>query len=219
MRAAYDGEPGADAACRGDALANFRVLLQVSLDQLYDACSTPRAPGDRTSWRNAHCDRAAMGEPPPRVPGTSPDSFPEWRRQSGEPELEYSTRLLAAHGFRFEDLGVPAGRGDLAVGRIRTAITGAADRLAAAQPAQDRWPLTVAARLAADSTAHSTRNWTRLAVGPMVSEFGVLPVALCVTAALGWFALLMVLANFVRGRRRVWAHTRALWRRFVPRRP
>ncbi len=82
-------------------------------------------------------------------------------------------RLLAAYGFRFEDLGVPLGRGDLAVARIRSALGRAADRLAAAQPAPHRGAVTFAARLAASSVAYSSPNGTlHLTMGPTETEAG-----------------------------------------------
>jgi predicted acylesterase/phospholipase RssA len=174
MRAVYDRAADADAACRGDDLSDFRALLQVSLDQLYDACRGHRAGVERSAWSNAHCDHASAGEAPPRVPGLAPARWPEWRRSTDEAELTYSMRLLAGYGFRFDDLGVPPGRGDLAVARIRAAIGRAADRLAAAQPSAERGPVTFAAKLAADSVAYSPPTWTlHLTMGPTESELGV----------------------------------------------
>lgn len=174
MTAVYDGDPGAEEVCRGDELADFRALLQVSLDQLYDACRASRPRTGDAGWSNVHCERAASGASPPRVPGLTPARWPEWRRGTGEPELAYSMRLLAAYGFRFEVLEVPPGHGDLAVARIRGAIARAGESLAAAQPLRYRPATAFAAKLAADSVAYVPPRWTlHLSMGPTESELGL----------------------------------------------
>ncbi len=175
MRAVYDGGDAA-AACRSDALADLRALLQVSLDQLYDVCSAPRPEGARHEWRNPHCERAARGEAPPHVPGIAPRGgrWPGFHRGGSETELAYSMRLLAAYGFRFRDLHVPEGRGDLAVDRIRGALGRASGALAAAQPWRERAAVGFAAKLAADSVAYAPPDHLfHLTLGPSESEFGL----------------------------------------------
>jgi predicted acylesterase/phospholipase RssA len=171
MRAVYEGAAEADVACRGDELADFRALLQVSLDQLYDACRA--GDSERHAWTNPHCDLAAAGHAPPRVPGVSPERPAEWRRRPDEQELAYSMRLLGDYGFRFKDIGVPPGRGDLAVARIRRALGRAGHEFARAQPGPDRGVVTFAAKLAADSVAYSAPDRTlHLSMGPTESEIG-----------------------------------------------
>lgn len=200
MRAVYDGTPDAEAACRGAELHDFRALLQASLDQLYDACREEGAGGEPSTWTNPHCELAAAGRAPPRVPGLSVRrSSPEWRRRRGEPELAYSMRLLGDHGFRFEDIGVPPGRGDLAVARIRRTLGRRVDAVARAQPARDRRPVILAAKLAADSVAYSAPDRTfHLTMGPTESELGYtrgfgdstwLPAGFRLTAAVGFRGL------------------------------
>ena len=199
MRAVYDGGDAAEA-CRSEALADFRALLQVSLDQLYDACSAQPAEDARREWRNVHCERAARGEPPPRVPGIVPRGgrWPSFHRRGSESELAYSMRLLAAYGFRFRDLDVPAGRGDLAVDRIRVALGRAAAALAAAQPWRERPAVGFAAKLAADSVAYAPPDHVfHITLGPSESEVGLsrgffqsrLPRAVRVAAAVGFRGL------------------------------
>ena len=97
-------DPSAEEACRPEELSDFRALLQVSLDQLYDTCSQQTEEGAR-KWRNPHCQRASRGEAPPRVPGIVPRKDTPWRQRVGEEELAYTLRLLGAYGFRFHDLG------------------------------------------------------------------------------------------------------------------
>ncbi len=199
MRAVYDGGDAAEA-CRADGLADFRALLQVSLDQLYDACSTLEEEDARLEWRNPHCQRAARGEPPPRVPGMVPSGgrWPSFHRRASESELAYSMRLLAAYGFRFHDLDVPAGRGDLAVDRLRGALGRAAGALAAAQPWRERAAVGFAAKLAADSVAYAPPDHLfHFTLGPSESEVGLsrgffqsrLPRAVRVAAAAGFRGL------------------------------
>lgn len=174
MIAVYDGDGRAAELCRGDALADFRALLQVSLDQLYDACRASSVHAADAASRSTHCDRAAAGASPPRVPDVVAEEWPEWRRRSGEAELAYSMRLLAAYGFRFEVLDVPPGRADLAVARIRGAIARAGKSLAAAQPLRYRPATAFAAKLAADSVAYDPPRWTlHLSMGPTESELGI----------------------------------------------
>jgi predicted acylesterase/phospholipase RssA len=173
MRAVYDGGPGAAEACQAPELADFRSLLQVSLDQLYQACGR-LPPEGAAAWRNPHCQRAARGEPPPRVPALSPVRWPDWHQRPAEPELAYSLRLLGDYGFRFHDLGVPPGRGDLALLRIRAALGGAARALAAAQPWADRPTVAFAAKLAADTVAYSPPDHVlHLTMGPTETELGM----------------------------------------------
>jgi hypothetical protein len=108
------------------------------------------------------------------VPGLAPRRPPDWRRRGGEPELAYSMRLLAGYGFRFEDLGVPRGRGDLAVVRIRSAIGRAVDRLAEAQPPSDRRRVSFAGKVVADALAYAPLPRTlHLTMGPTESEVGL----------------------------------------------
>ncbi|RKH49223.1 patatin-like phospholipase family protein [Corallococcus interemptor] len=174
MSAVYDALPSAEQVCQGEALADFRALLQMSLDQLYDACSRPEVTAPAGAWRNTHCDRALAGQPPPRVPGLQPGEWPEWKQRKDESELSYSMRLLGAYGFGFQDLGVPKGRGDLAVLRIRHALGDAAHRLAAAQPAADKPTVRFASKLAVDSISYEPQRLSlHITMGPTTSEVGL----------------------------------------------
>ncbi|RKG78775.1 patatin-like phospholipase family protein [Corallococcus exercitus] len=174
MSAVYDASPGAEELCQGEALADFRALLQMSLDQLYDACSKPAVKANAGAWRNTHCDRALAGQPPPRVPGLQPGEWPEWKQGEKESELAYSMRLLGAYGFGFRDLGVPKGRGDLAVLRIRHSLGAAAHRLAEVQPASDKPTVRFASKLAVDSISYEPQRLSlHVTMGPTESEVGL----------------------------------------------
>ncbi|NMO15662.1 patatin-like phospholipase family protein [Pyxidicoccus fallax] len=175
MRAVYDGLPGAEAACAGEALADFRALLQVSLDRLYSVCRDAKAtPGPR-GWRNAHCERATTGQTPPRVPGLAPKRWPDWRQGAQETELAHTLRLLGAYGFHFRDLGAPPGRDDIALMRIRQSFGSALRRLADAQPDDGGGAVEFAGKLLADSVAAYAppRTSLHLVMGPTLTELGV----------------------------------------------
>ncbi|WP_246137041.1 patatin-like phospholipase family protein [Myxococcus llanfairpwllgwyngyllgogerychwyrndrobwllllantysiliogogogochensis] len=198
MRAVYDGASDATRACQGDAMADFRALLQVSLDQLYFACSTARKQAEGTTWRNPHCDRAMAGQPPPHVPGIAPSRWPDWKKGATEPELDYSMRLLGAYGFQFRDLGVEPGRGDLAIVRIRESIGRALHRLTSAQPGADKQVVGFAGKLAADSVAFAPPDTVlHFTMGPTQSEVGLslgafasrLPTGLRFASAVGFRGL------------------------------
>ncbi|QSQ19473.1 patatin-like phospholipase family protein [Pyxidicoccus parkwayensis] len=204
MRAVYDGLPGAEADCAGEELADFRVLLQVSLDRLYALCRDAKAgPGPR-GWRNAHCERAAAGEAPPHVPGLVPMRWPDWRREAHESELAHTLRLLGGYGFHFRDLGAPPGRDDIALMHIRKAIGRAVQRLSEAQPGDGSRAVEFAGKLLADSVAYSPpRTSLHLVVGPTLTELGLslgtdaprVPRGLRLAGALGMHGLQRVFSS------------------------
>ncbi|MFP2957243.1 patatin-like phospholipase family protein [Myxococcus sp. 1LA] len=173
MSAVYDSVPGAETACASEQLADFRVLLQVSLDRLYAICHDAKEAGAR-GWRNAQCERAAAGGAPPRVPGVSPVTWPDWRRGAQESELVHILRLLSAYGFRFTDLGVPPGRDDLALLRIRQVLGHAVQRLAEVQPGEGSAAVEFAGKLVADTIAYEPpRTSLHFVMGPTLTELGV----------------------------------------------
>lgn len=117
LRALMDGEHDYRPACAGEALKDFRILLQATFDRLYDHCS--RLPYDDTV-DNWHCKMAMAGSSPPKVwPGTDPESD-NWRRNTeDENSFEHTMRLLDLYSFHFEDLGLDRDDASLAMSRIR----------------------------------------------------------------------------------------------------
>ena len=100
-----DGYAGHGAACDGEALRNFRVLLQVSLDRLHSVCA--RTPLDALPpLASPACFAAARGAARTRVRGVSPIDDERRRRRSDEADFEYTLRLLASYQFEFRDLGL-----------------------------------------------------------------------------------------------------------------
>jgi hypothetical protein len=165
MRGVLDDVAALREACAGADLREFRILLQTSLERLYDRCA---AAGDR--WRpatpNPRCQAAAGGEAPPAVPGVDGAGTTAWRRAPGEPEVDYVLRLLAAHRFRFAGLGLtPEAAGD-ALPRIRRVLGDMAARLASVQPASERPLVTAAGKIAVNLLAYAPpRNVISLTLG------------------------------------------------------
>lgn len=154
MRGVLDDVPALRAACAGEDLREFRILLQASLERLYDRCAA--AGGD---WRPAspypRCQAAAAGETPPAVAGVAGAGTTAWRRAPDEPELEYVLRLLAAHRFHFADLGLAPEAAGEALPRIRRELGSIVDRLASVQPASERGVVTAAGKLAVNLLAYA----------------------------------------------------------------
>lgn len=149
MRHAFDDIDVLRDACAGPELENFRILLQVSLERVYDNCARldTRALG---KTRNSACLKAARGGEPPHVIGTYwPQDF-SWRRLEGESELEYILRLLAAHRFHFKDLGLDKDDAWQAHTAIREMIETLAHTVASKQPLSEREAIRLAGEFAAD---------------------------------------------------------------------
>ncbi|AKQ65735.1 hypothetical protein A176_002647 [Myxococcus hansupus] len=204
MSAVYDSLPGAEMVCAGEALADFRILLQVSIDRLYAVCHDATGASDARGWRNAQCARAAAGGAPPRVPGVTPERWPDWRRGAQELELVHTLRLLGAYGFHFTDLGVPPGRDDLALLRIRQVLGRAVKQLADVQPGDGQSAVEFAGKLVADTIAYEPPGTSlHLVMGPTLTEVGVslgtdapaIPQGLRLTGALGLRGLQRVFSS------------------------
>jgi len=162
-------EPGAarlSPACEGDDLRDFRILLQLSLDRLYEHCAqlagSSRAP---LAHQHYHCHQAATGERVPRVV-PSPE-FATDRRQASEGDYDYVMRLLTAYGFRFRDLGLERDEADEGGLAIRRALGEMVDAVAQAQPnLLDRTALLTAGRLGVNSLAYDPpRHFGYVAIG------------------------------------------------------
>ncbi len=132
MRAQYDAIPGLERACEGDSLEDFRILLQISLNRLYDNCSV--LPRDDT-LSHAHCLRAMKGNPPPQIQPMRHGSFEEsWDRDGNETRFQYTIRQLEQYDFWFRDLGLSRHQAWLAMSKIREILAGALDDYAKKLP-------------------------------------------------------------------------------------
>lgn len=110
--------------CRMEDLERFRILLQVSLDRLWDQCRRFEEEELPLLAEHAHCSAAAAGAARPWI--LDGPRRPDKGRASGEWHFKYTMRRLAAYGFPFEDLGLEseeAGRGSAVVrGRLLSAL-------------------------------------------------------------------------------------------------
>jgi hypothetical protein len=113
-------EPGHEqdlGVCQDEGLAHFRVLLQVSIDRLYEACRpTPRSLAYAISGYHQHCSRSRQGYSPPQVPGVNALDERERVRKRDETSFDYAMRLMADYHYEFTDLGLKAE--DASYGRL-----------------------------------------------------------------------------------------------------
>jgi hypothetical protein len=104
MRAVFDRQNSLLSHCASAKLYNFRILMQVSLNRLYQNCSEQKATATLRHKRHADCSRAMAGESPPQVPGLPMQSH--WRKKPGEGEFEHTMRLLAENYYHFKGYGL-----------------------------------------------------------------------------------------------------------------
>lgn len=132
MRAVFDNVNHLSPMCQGEQMKDFRILLQVSLNRLYDGCSMLEL--DET-LDHAHCTKGMEKQPPPIVqPMKNGDFLADWSRKEGESRFQYTIRLLEQYGFWFEDLGLDRAEAWLAMSQIREILAGALDDYAQKLP-------------------------------------------------------------------------------------
>ena len=139
-----DGEQRFAGSCDGEELEDFRILLQVSLDRLYDHCR--RLPDDEPI-QHRRCSDARAGASPPRVPGVDNhigDDF--WISEDGETEFGYVMRLLEGYEFHFEDIGLERGEARRAMSLIREELLRLVDAFGKKLPWGERQSVRVLAK-------------------------------------------------------------------------
>ncbi len=136
--------------CTGPELANFRVLLQTSIDRLYDACRPNQNRVSQGAGRYHHlCEDALQGHEPAAVPGQKQLAPQTRRRRSGEDDFDYFMRLLGAYGFHFVDLGLRPNESTYGAHALRQQLDDVVDEWASAQPSfADRTFARIAGRTA-----------------------------------------------------------------------
>ena len=132
MRAVLEDGGDAAAACAGPQLAAHRILLQASLDRLWNACQSI-SPSQRTPGSYPACDATAGRAVEPHVPGV-PESPGSIRRSPSETETEYVVRLLAGYGFDWTDMGYGRADAPRVLAGIRGDLVAVSRTLASRQP-------------------------------------------------------------------------------------
>lgn len=132
MQSVLEAEGDATAACAGPKLESHRILLQISIDRLWNACqglsTMQRTPGSYPA-----CDVTAGRAEAPRVPGVpAPTGSP--RRSESETETEFVVRLLAGYGFDWTDMGYGRADAPQALAGIRGDLLAVSRTLARRQP-------------------------------------------------------------------------------------
>ena len=132
MRSELDGISRYRDRCDGRTLRDFRILLQVSMNRLYDMCSVLSVD---ESVEHTHCLNAMYGRRPPviqKLPeGNAED---DWKRGGDETNFQYTLRMLEQYGFHFRDLGLDRDEAWIAMSRIRELLAGALDDYAKKLP-------------------------------------------------------------------------------------
>jgi hypothetical protein len=166
MSAVLDGVGDAPAACAGEELADFRILLQVSLERLWDRCGRGRGDGGPPPASDLRLCRAAWtGAPAPAVPGVRPLGEAPGQRDA-EGHVAHVMRLLVGHGFRFRDHGLSAAEAHEAPAVLRRELVAIGKTVSARQPVADAVVLDTLAALAADAIVYvPPRNSIWLTLG------------------------------------------------------
>jgi predicted acylesterase/phospholipase RssA len=151
LRAVLDGAGDPAAACAGDELADFRILLQASLERLWDRCA-PENGGDPGPAQPL-CGGAWRRAPMPVVPGVRPLREPPRQRRS-ESHVAYVLRLLVGHGFWFRDHGLSRERTREAPAVLRRELIAIGRTVSAQQPLADGVILDALAAMAADAIVY-----------------------------------------------------------------
>jgi hypothetical protein len=152
LEAVMDGAPGARDACAGEDLRDFRIVLQTQIERLWDTCS--RLGGSDTYDDDALCRCARLGEPVMPVPFVEPVAGEAWRRRADENDAGYSMRLLAAHRFHFQDLGLSREEAAYAPGALRARFLDIGSSVSAAQPIGQGLVVSTLVKMAADQVAY-----------------------------------------------------------------
>ena len=156
MRAAFDGTGSAEVC--NEVEGSLRAGIQTSLDRIYARCSRLAKKLEREGktvppTTHEHCRRAFLGQAPPLVPGMRNRDF-EFRSDA-ETVLDHELRRLAAHGFRFRDMGIPKERAGEAKRYIAQRISHMVRALSQQQQSgMQRAVLPVAGRLMSQAMAY-----------------------------------------------------------------
>ena len=153
LQAVLDHPEAAGELCLGETLRDFRIVLQTSLERLWDRCAALGAD-ENAFIADPRCRAAAEGKPPLRVPGVEPLPGETWRRAKDETETAYTMRLLAAHQLHFEDLGLGRDQADQAPARLREQLLAVGHQVASSQPGGQGAIVEAAVKVGADQVTY-----------------------------------------------------------------
>ncbi|MCP4603160.1 MAG: patatin-like phospholipase family protein [Proteobacteria bacterium] len=172
LRAAIDGEDRFKEACHSKDLEDFRILLQTTLDRLYDHCR--KLPYDETI-DHLHCMSAMSGNSPPKVWHVSSDYENTWKKRDDADEnmFEYIMRLLETYHFRFRDLGLDRDDASLAMSRIRMEMLVLADAFAKKLPRGERIAMRVLGKPAVNFFSYAPPETILYLVAGTGAEFAL----------------------------------------------
>ena len=172
LSAVMDDPAAAEAACQGDDLRDFRVVLQTSIERLWGRCAgLEELKGVYAD--DPLCTAAAAGQPPRRVPGVDPLPGATWRKGAKENETGYTMRLLAAHGFEFKDLGLTRDQAAEAPARLRERLLEVGKQVSATQPGGQSALVETAVKMAADAVVYVPPRFTGWVLVGSDPEIGV----------------------------------------------
>jgi hypothetical protein len=172
LSAVLEDPAAAEAACQGEALRDFRIVMQTSIDRLWDRCANlEELTGVFAD--DPLCRAAAEGKAPLRVPGVDPLPGDAWRRGKSENETGYTMRLLAAHRFEFKDLGLTRAGAAEAPARLRARLLEVGAQVARTQPTGQGTVVETAVKMAADQVVYVPPSFTGWAMVGSDAEVGI----------------------------------------------
>jgi len=163
LKAVVEDEPGVKEACAGDDIRDFRIVLQTSVERLWDRCS--RIPEGLTAFDgNPMCKAARTGAPLRAVPFVTPIAGGNWPERPDENEAGYLMRLLAGHGFLFKDLGLTRDEASEAPAALRARLLEIGDAISTTQPGAQGLVISTLIRVGADQVAYVPPRFTAWAM-------------------------------------------------------
>ena len=172
LKSVVEDAPDAKETCAGDDLQDFRIVLQTSIERLWDGCSRLKEGSDAYE-KDPLCRRAKLGQPVLPVPFVEALPGDAWRRRADESDTAHSMRLLSAHRFRFKDLGLGADEADKAPAALRARFLEIGDSVSETQPSGQGLVVSTLVKIAADQVAYVPPRFTVWAMYGRDPELGI----------------------------------------------
>jgi predicted acylesterase/phospholipase RssA len=129
-------DPGRESerhTCEQGVPRNLSVLVQTSMERLYNACASKDLAGEIPA-AHYHCRRAAEGHAPPTgFPGRQEESPDAWRLRDGESDLAFFLRRLGDLQFHYRNLGLRPDQAQEGAFAVRRSLLAMVDGLGDAQ--------------------------------------------------------------------------------------